>query len=78
MQRFFVGVVSLLTVTIFGFAGCGSAEEVIVETQTKSVEDNSDQRHESDAETDDYDGSIRHDDNEPDSYNSGLVVISQR
>lgn len=78
MQRFFVGVVSLLTVTIFGIAGCGSNEEVIVETQiNKSVEDNSDRRLEPDVETDDGDGSIRPDDNEPDSYSSGLVVISQ-
>ena len=66
MRRSFLGVASLLAVSIFGVAGCGSGDEVIVETQiNESAEDNSDLTLATDSEPVDGDDSIRHDDSEP-------------
>jgi len=66
VRRSFLGVASLVAVSIFGVAGCGSGDEVIVETQiNESAEDNSDLTLATDSEPVDGDDSIRHDDSEP-------------
>ena len=107
---------ALLLTSVFGVTGCGSDDDVQVETRinnsaednsdltldsdkssdndpgddddvqvetriNNSAEDNSDLTLDSDKSSDndpgDDDGSIRYDDNEPDSYSSGSVIISQ-
>jgi hypothetical protein len=75
-------IVALLVVAVFGITGCGSGDEAIVEIQiNESVEDNIDLTLEFDSGSDnepvDDDGSVRHDDNEPESHSSGSVIISE-
>ena len=77
MKKSVLYIVALLVVAVFGIAGCGSGDEVKVETQiNNSAEDNSDLTLDSDSGSDsepvDDDGSVRHDDNEP-GDDDGLV-----
>jgi hypothetical protein len=82
-NRFFKASLVGIVITLVAVScGSGSDDEVQVETRiNNSVGDNSDLTLDSDKSSDndpgDDDGSIRYDDNEPDSYSSGSVIISQ-